>query len=298
VFTPDKIDNAVKISEILKEKFDDGVFSKDLFFLPESFGRIIDFGSNHKAEFEKQYLGMIIRDYTPYPNKDIKDIQWRLIPSFSLFSEEYKDADFSKSILELLFDFRNDMQLNYETFLLEKIIKPVFKLYFELLIETGLHIEGHSQNILYLISINKNKLDVIGAVIRDFESFDKDTAILEKRGLYSEFRNLKEKINNPDTEKYIKRNSFLFDFKLGEYLITPILNHSCKFKKDFDKEGIIKKIKEFNKQYIEQLEKLSPNFYPQGKWWSYENVEIDRSKDDRPWVENSKEKNNEPPKYR
>ena len=298
VFSPEKIDNAVKISEILKEKFDDGVFSNDLFFLPENFGRIIDFGSNHKAKFEKQYLGMIIRDYKPYPDKYIKDIQWRLIPSFSLFSKEYKDADFSKSILELLFDFRNEMQLNYETFLLEKIIKPVFKLYFELLIETGLHIEGHSQNILYLISINKNKLDVVGAVVRDFESFDKDTAILKKRGLYSEFRNLEEKINSPGTEKYIKRNSFLFDFKLGEYLITPLLEHSCKIKKDFDKGGIIETIKEFNKQYIEQLEELSPNFYPQDKWWSYDNVEIDRSKDDRPWIENSKEKNNKPLKYR
>jgi hypothetical protein len=292
IFTPEKIANAVKISSILKENFDKGIFSKDLFFLPESFGRIIDFGTNFKEKFETQYLGMIIREYIPYPNKSFADSQWRLIPSFSLFSKEYNKTNFiSKSIIELLFDLRNDTELSYETFLLEKILKPVFRLYFELLIKTGLHIEGHAQNVLFLVLINNNKLDVIGTVIRDFESFDKDLSIIKANGLDVLFDVLSDKINDPnENERYMKRNSFLFDFKLGEYLITPILEHSYEVKKDFNIQFVLKEIKKFNSNYIKQLKK---GFYPKDKWYSYEKVEFDRSTADRPWIEN-----NEQPKYR
>jgi len=102
------------------------------------------------------------------------------------------------------------------------------------------------------------------------------------------------KINIFNTERYIKRNSFLFDFKLGEYLITPILDHSCKIKKEeFNREHVINEIKEFNKPYIKQIEQLSPNFYPQDKWWGYFKEEIDRSTENRPW-----EVHEELPKYR
>jgi hypothetical protein len=292
IFTPEKIDTAIKISSILKGCFDKGIFSNDLFFLPENFGRIIDFGKEYKEKFETQHLGMIIRDYTPYPHTYIKDSQWRLIPSFSLFSKEYKNTGFvSKSIIELLYDFRKEIELNYEAFLLEKIIKPVFKLYFELLIKTGLHIEGHAQNILFLISVNKSKLDVLGPVIRDFESFDKDLEIIKEQGLDLKFDSLKDKVNDSsDPEKYQKRNSFLFDFKLGEYLITPILEHSCEIRKDFDMLKVVREIKVFNAQYIK---KLRTNFYPHDKWYTYDKVEIDRSTTDRPWIENKQQ-----PKYR
>jgi len=299
-FTPPKIDNAVIISSILKDKFDEKDKKdkswNDLFFLPEIFGRIIDFGDNFREHFEERYLGMIIRDFVPYPKRNIMDSQRRLIPAFSLFAKNYENF-VSKSILELLFDFRKDTKMNYEEFILNKIIKPVFKLYFELLLETGLHIEGHAQNILYLLSVSGSVLDINGVVIRDFESFDKDIDILNKQKLYSKFETLeKEKINSSsDMERYMKRNSFLFDFKLGEYLITPILEHSCEIKKDFDKNFVINEIKKFNANYIK---KLPNNFYPQNKWYSYEKVLFDRSTTDRPWIENEKLNNGGEPKYR
>jgi len=299
-FTPEKINNAIIISSILKEKFDEKD-KKDkswnnLFFLPEIFGRIVDFGENFIEHFEDRYLGMVIRDFVPYPKRNIADSQRRLIPAFSLFAKNYNNF-VSKSILELLFDFRKDTSMNYEDFILDKVIKPVFKLYFELLLETGLHIEGHAQNILYLISVNGSVLDINGVVIRDFESFDKDVDMLKKQKLYSKFETLeKEKINNSsDTERYMKRNSFLFDFKLGEYLITQILEHSCEIKKDFDKNFVINEIKKFNANYIK---KLPNNFYPQNKWYSYDKVLFDRSTTDRPWIENDKQNDGGEPKYR
>jgi len=295
-FTPEKIENAINISKVLKVKFDQkGKLWNDLFFLPEIFGRIFLLEKKLEERFEYPYLGMIIRDYIPYPKRDIIDSQRRLIPSFSLFSKGYKNF-FSKSIIELLFEFRKDKETNFELFIFEKIIKPVYKLYFELLIETGLHIEGHAQNILFLVSVHDNVFNINGVVIRDFESFDKDIDIIKKRGLISSFRSLKEKVNSSsDKERYMKRNSFLFDFKLGEYLITPILEHSSRLKANFDINYVINEIKKMNAKYIREL---PPDFFPNGTWFSYKNELFDRSILDRPWIENNMQNNGGPPKYR
>ncbi|MDL2222817.1 hypothetical protein LJB98_01805 [Bacteroidales bacterium OttesenSCG-928-M11] len=288
VFTPEKIDNSIKISALLKEKFNQKVFSEDLFILPEEFGRIIDFGENFQKRFDSRYLGMIIRDYLPYPNHEIVDSQWRLIPAFSLFADT--NEIMSKSIIELLYDFREDTSINYETFICNKIIKPVYKLYFEFLLKTGLHIEGHAQNILYLITINENKLNIRGVVIRDFESFDKDLDIIGSLNIKHKFGSLNERTNcSQDKDSYTKRNSFLFDFKLGEYLITPLLDHSEKKIESFRKKSVISEIKKFNEEYIKLLPE---DFFPKGTWYSYKNIEIDRTRSTRPWQEHAK------PKYR
>ena len=298
VFTPGKIENAITTNAILTEEFDKSDFPSDLFFLPEPFGRIIDFGENFEKivdfgeNFEKKYLtrylGMVLRDYSPYPKRNTIDSQKRLVPAFSLFAKE-NGGCISKSIIELLYEF-NKSQEDFQTFILEKVIKPIFKVYFELLLRTGLHIEGHAQNILYLISINKSTIDINGVIIRDFESFDKDINIMKQTQTYEKFANLTEKTNNSLNPDYMKRNSFLFDFKLGEYLVTPILNFCQNIKnKNFDKKFVIAEIKRFNAGYIKQLPN---NFYPRKKWYSYKKVLIDRSGNDRPWIENQS------PKYR
>lgn len=290
-FTPEKIKKATHISSYLKECFDSGLFSKDLYFLPENFGRIIDLESENHP-FGSKYLGMIIRDYIPYPNRDFEDSEWRLIPAFSLFAKEYKNTAYvTKSILELLYDYRKETLITYEDFILDNILKPVFKLYFELLIKAGLHIEGHAQNILFLIKIDKNKVDFLGAVIRDFESIDIDMAFIkinESSDIWTDIATSFSRKNS--LENYQKRNSFLFDFKLGEYLISPILNHSKDIMPEFDSSYVINTIKDFNRKY---LSKLESDFYPSKKWYSYKKVAIDRSTEIRPWVENM-----EMPKYR
>lgn len=86
------------------------------------------------------------------------------------------------------------------------------------------------------------------------------------------------------------RNSFLFDFKFGEYFLEPFLNYCTKKFPQVDVNMMVKEIKMFNASYIA---KLPENFFPADKWFSYDKVEFDRSTDERPWIENA-----ELPKYR
>lgn len=288
IFTPEKICNAIKISAVLKEKFDMGNMPKDIFFMPETFGRIIDFGEHFSPNVETRYWGMVIRDVTPYPLDDSSER--RLIPAFSVFAKNHTKTS-TKSILELLYDFREQKEMLPQEFVLEKLIKPALKLYFEILLNTGFHMEAHAQNILYLISVDGNAVNVKGAVIRDFESFDKDLDIMKKIGIDSKFSTITEKVNDSsDRQHYMMRNSFLFDFKFGEYFITPLLDHCKKIFSKININGIIDEIKCFNKTYIRQL---PDGFFPLDKWYSYEKIEFDRSTKERPWIIN-----NELPKYR
>ncbi len=288
LFTPEKINNSIKISSILKEKFDMGIMPKDIFFMPEIFGRIIDFGDNFDKHLETRYWGMVIRDILPYPL--LEKCEKRLIPAFSLFASNHQ-KNCVKSIVELLYDFRKKKDMNQKDFIMEKIIKPVLKLYFEILLNTGFHIEAHAQNILYLLVVEGNTIDIKGAVIRDFESFDKDLNIMRELGINIKFDTITEKINDSsDLEKYMKRNSFLFDFKFGEYFLSPFLEYCRKIYPQIDVDLIVQEIKIFNASYIR---KLPEKFFPKDKWFSYDKVEFDRSTDERPWIIN-----NELPKYR
>lgn len=288
LFTPEKICNAIKISSILKEKFDKGIMPDDIFFMPETFGRIIDFGENFEEHLETRYWGMVIRDSLPYPM--INNCEKRLIPAFSLFANNYKKTS-TKSMIELLYDFRKQVDLDQKDFLIKKIIKPALKLYFEILLNTGFHIEAHAQNILYLLSIEGSTIDIKGAVIRDFESFDKDLNIMNNLGIASMFDSITENVNDSlNSQRYIKRNSYLFDFKFGEYFLTPILEHCRKIFPQVDVDMMIQEIKSFNASYIKKLPK---NFFPEKIWFSYAKVEFDRSTDERPWITND-----ELPKYR
>jgi hypothetical protein len=303
LFTPEKIETAIEISKLLTEKCDKQVFSGGIYFLPEESGKIVkanndEFGSPPN---DNGYWGMLIRSYTPYPHV-IKDECRRVIPAFSLFAKD-EQGHFSRTLLELLFDFRADTKKNFKQFLIDKIIKPTYQLYFELLLKTGLHIEGHAQNILYLLEIKDNTLDIKGAVIRDFESFDKDAYIINRINPDSYFSELTVNVNNPNNpEQYAKRNSFLFDFKLGEYLITPLIDHAIAIRKksmrkkwkhkigeDLEKT-MREEIRNFNANYIKEL---PADFFPKDKWFAYDTVEIIRTTTARPWVVGKG-----PPKYR
>lgn len=288
IFTPEKICNAIRISSILKEKFDKGIMPRDIFFMPETFGRIIDFGDDFEKHLEKRYWGMIVRDILPYPLLD--NCEKRLIPAFSLFANKYQENS-AKSIIELLYDFRAQKDMNPKEFLMDKIIKPALKLYFEILLNTGFHVEAHAQNLLYLLTVEGNTIDIKGAVIRDFESFDKDLNIMRRLGIDLRFDSITEKVNDASNlQKYMRRNSFLFDFKFGEYFLSPLLEYYSKKFHQIDIAIMENEIKAFSASYIK---KLPENFFPKDKWFSYDKVEFDRSTDERPWIIN-----NEPPKYR
>lgn len=258
--------SAVEVSNIIVSAIDEGKLPNTFFFMPEPFSRIVDL-----KDGENNYQwGMVFREPIQYPrNNEVK----YLIPAFSFFSKDEKNEN-DPTILTQLIKKQNK---SVEDFLFEDIITPIYEGYFKLLLNCGLQLECHAQNTLFAIDENYK---VLGFVAKDAESIDKDISLMEERGIKHSIQTLDYKCRyrtgHKGSYKYHIMHSFFFDNKLGEYLISPIIDDAHQnFSSKFDKEKLIEKIKQFNHEFF----KLLPNdFFPSdGKWYSSEKKVHDRS---------------------
>ncbi|NOQ24513.1 MAG: hypothetical protein GQ564_04050 [Bacteroidales bacterium] len=267
--------SAVEVSKIIEKAIDAQKLPKKFFIQREPFARII----NLQDEKQKLYeWGMVLREPFTYPfNDKVKS----LIPAFSLFSEDPKNTN-HKSILTQLIAKQTKC---VEDFLFEDLIAPVFESYFELLLKCGLQLECHAQNTLFGIDEN---FGIVGIVAKDMESIDKDISLMGDLNISQNIEIMNYKCLLKDDYNYQKMHSFMFDFKLGEYLISPIIDDVIKNFPTFNANSLIDKIKEFNKIY---LAKLPKDFLPANKWYSDKKEIRDRS-EKKKYIENPN------PKYR
>jgi len=219
--------SAVEVSKIIETAIDKGLLPEKFFIQREPFARIVDLTDKEQQPYE---WGMVLREPTTYPHND--KIKF-LIPAFSLFSKDPKNPN-HKSILTQLIEKQTK---SVEIFLFEDLITPVFESYFELLLNCGLQLECHAQNTLFAIDEN---FKIIGIVAKDMESVDKDISLMEDLKIEHNreilnYENYKSLIKERD-DNYYKQHSFMFDFKLGEYLISPIIDDASKNFPSLDKE--------------------------------------------------------------
>ena len=127
-------------------------------------------------------------------------------------------------------------------------------------------------------------MEVVGIVSKDAESIDKDITLIAQLNIDANFTNEFKCIRRG--KYYQIQHSSFFDNKLGEYLITPIINEA-KLHFRFNEIELIDRIKELSASFIK---KLPEDFFPT-HWYNYPHLVLDRSKP-RPWVKN------ENPKYR
>lgn len=258
--------SAVEVSNIIIQAIDEGKLPNTFFFMPEPFSRIVDL----KLGDEIYQWGMVFREPIQYPRK--KEVKY-LIPAFSLFSKDEKNHE-DPTILYQLIKYQNK---NVADYLFEDIIAPIYEGYFKLLLNCGLQLECHAQNTLFAIDENYK---ILGFVAKDAESIDKDISLMEERGIEHNIQTLDYKCRyragHKNSYRYHIMHSFFFDNKLGEYLIMPIIEEANKyFSLEFDKEGLIERIKQFNREFF----KLLPGdfFPPDGKWYTNERKVHDRS---------------------
>jgi hypothetical protein len=133
-------------------------------------------------------------------------------------------------------------------------------------------LEAHAQNTLFAFDDN---FEMMGIIAKDAESIDKDISLISDLGLAVEIRTCPYKCLTRESYNYHIMHSFMFDFKLGEYLVNPIIQdalHSF----DFDEEILTERIRDYNRKFIRKLPK---DFFPlDGKWYSYKNVVHNRNK--------------------
>lgn len=258
--------SAIEVSSAISAAIDNGRLSNDIYLLREVFSRVALLPCNESV-YE---WGMVVREPNPYPvNKSIK----MMVPAFALFSKDEKNPDDPTLLTQLI----RKQKKSTEDYVVEDIVFPIFRAYFQLLLHCGLQIEAHAQNILFAFD---EYLNVLGIVIRDAESIDKDFPIMSDFGINNIFTEMKYKSLARDQYNYSIMHSFMFDFKLGEYLITPLLKDaSSNFSLNVD--SVINRIKNHNRSFIKRLPQ---DFFPlDGRWYSYENIVHDRSKP-RPYM--------------
>jgi len=199
----------------------------------DSFGILRSILSNtYMSENENNQFSYILREYAPFPHKNIDIV---LIPYFSLFSIDI----YNKKDKRILYQLLEDKDSPLDCFL-DKIIFPVLENYIYFVKNYGFLPEINAQNILLELSAD-NK---IGRVIfRDLMGVEKDISIRKSLGLNVDFDSIDYKTISKDDKNYYKRHSFSYDFKLGKYIIEPLVNEFViSFK--FDSNKINKIIKE------------------------------------------------------
>lgn len=258
--------SAVEVTNIIQSAINNGKLPKSYYIFPEVGARVVDF-PDKGSQYE---WGIVFREPLPFPhNEELKYI----IPGFSLFSRDEMKPDDPTVLTQLIINQRKSV----EDFLFEDLISPIFESYFCLLLQCGLQLEAHAQNISFVLN---EDMDIIGLVARDAESIDKDISLIEDMKIGVNVKTTEWKCILREQYNYHIMHSFMFDFKLGKYLISPIIEEALK-SFSFDKGKLIDRIKSFNNYYIRQL---PHDFFPlDGKWYSYDNIVHDRTKK-RPYV--------------
>ncbi|UTA67547.1 IucA/IucC family protein [Emticicia sp. 21SJ11W-3] len=255
-----------EISNILKKAVDEKLLNKSFSFLPELGARVLINPDNMEE------WGMVWRENKPYGLNE--EFSHFMLPSFSLFSMDRLNIHHFPILKQIIDKF------NYEPeqYALEKIIYPLIECYFSVVINLGLQPELNSQNLL--LGFNKD-FSKCSFVIRDLESVDKDLTLMRLKDIKFNFLSYPYKCIESTQFNYSIKHSFMYDFKLGESILEPIINLINQYY-NIDKLRLQLKIKEYSKQFIKQLPK---DFYPRNKWYVFDKVLVDQTKIDRPYIE-------------
>lgn len=268
-------DSAVEVTDLITQAIRDEALSKEFHFLREPYGRVFQLPLADGTTYD---WGFVVREPAPFPYRAAPSL---LIPAFSLFSiDEFAPTD--PPLLAQLFARQSK---SMEDFLFDDLIRPLYDAYFSLLLTCGLQLEAHAQNILYLVD---ESFRITGVVARDAESIDKDVGLAEDLRLSVRFKPTTWKRLLREQYNYHIMHSFMFDFKMGEYVTSPLIEAGQRIAA-FDKIKLERQIAAHSRAYINRL---PDDFFPSdGGWYSYANIVHERGAK-RSYI------NNGTPKYR
>lgn len=239
---PRKINRETIEESVHLSKFLDSIFShktedkvyESYGYLPESIGIL-----NKKLN-----CGFIIRELKARPLIHASNI---LIPSFSLFGIDKNNKKDKKLLIQLI-----EKQKENELTTFCNIIELYLESYINMALTQGVVGEEQAQNTLIQVDNTYKPLRVIR---RDFYDFYVDQDIRSHNGLsiLDKVQPLEKK--RKGEEVYYGKHSFLFDFKLCEYVIDPL----CKtFSEcyDLNLETLQKEIKNLTWKTVEKLGKI------------------------------------------
>lgn len=293
----DKIVSACVVTRQLENVWKTGKANKRFSFLREDYGRVaflplrkneIEEGDRIPAKEIKAGFyewGVLYREFTPYPYCDRQEY---LIPFFALFGNEYvpgRNELQKNQDLPLVLQLYRKQRIHkrIEDFLLEEIIFPLCDTYFDALILGGIELEAHAQNMLLSVDEDYN---ISRIVCRDLESAGRDATLMDyfqipyDKVTDYKFNYLREKEEGQKYPKWQITHSFMFDFKMGEYILSPLIRKCQQYYPDIIPEKISGEIKKHNRQYVE---KLPSGFFPPD-WCDYGKINFEQEDRKREYI--------------
>lgn len=251
--------SGIEITSIFEEAYHNNKLPSYFDYMPEVYGGLLRDGQNE--------IGYIIRELP----QTIRE--YYLVPGFSLFSCDRNVPDAPKLLTQIL-----ERSNSPREFFLEEICFKLIDIFFWCALEEGLIPEMHSQNVVF--AFNKD-WEVEKIVLRDFESIDKDVSIRCRLEKSTSFKEYPYKCISSDDKDYLRRHSLMYDHKLGEYLLDPLIECAV-LSLHINTQDIRKNVRSYVREVYGDI--ISSFFPPDGCWYKYPNIEIDRSTNERPFI--------------
>lgn len=247
--------NSVDVTSLLKRAVARGKVSSLLSFFPEESGRV--------GILENSIFSFTVRDIQPY-GKDNTDISY-IIPAFSLYGQDYL-APYDDTLLSQLIEQKKDVGIHYT----EHLLIPIIDCYLSLLFNEGLQHEMHSQN--FLLGFNK-RWELSAIILRDIESIQKDMTIRADQQIEEPVNSYPNRCLWRGQINYEEKHSFMFDHKIYDFFISPLLNKIGK--DETEKRKCLSTVSAFvQEKYHDQIREYFPK---NGKWYKFDDVIVSRA---------------------
>lgn len=248
--------SSIEMSKAISAAIDSGAIGDRCALLREPSAKI----SILRSDSGIYEWGSIFRERLPYPY--LNDT-CAIVPGFSLFGKDRKDAHHRALVCQLI-DHGGHEPRAYLMDLLFSVIDS----YWKIVIATGLHIECHGQNCMFEVASN---LKIRRFVVKDMDSVDKDLPLQRYLGVKSDWESYPYMCLDENIYYYPIRASYMYDFKLGEYLLRPIIETVCDAF-SIDQKSIESDLRDHVR--ANYLNRLPPTFFPKdGCWYDCDNTE-------------------------
>jgi hypothetical protein len=205
--------------------------------------------------------GTIYRERHPYPHSKERT---QVIPGFALFSPDMHSPG-DELLINQLIELSGVDPSIYLTDLLAKIVEC----YWSVVLSCAFHLECHAQNCLFEIAEDNC---IKRVVIKDMDSVDKDLPLARKLGLNDKWESDPYMCFDPERVWYYSiRSSYIYDFKVGEYLLSKIIG-AVEKKYDIDRPRIERDLQSYVRDSFTC--KLPEDYWPNdGCWYDCDNSE-------------------------
>ena len=248
--------SSLEVTRSLKNGIDRKIFTPAFALLLESSSKVSMLLTSQSV-YE---WGVIFRESKPYPYRETRV---QLVPGFSLFGiDRHRSND--ESLINQFIHLSNSEPSAY----LLHLLKMIVDCYWQVVINCAFHPEMHGQNCLFEVD---ESYRVTRLVMIDMQSVDKDIPLARHLGLNDKWESYPEACFDKNIYFYDIRSSFIYDFKLGEYLLTPLIKSVAK-RYTIDATSIANEIRSYVRSNY--ICKLPATYFPaDGCWYDCDKTE-------------------------